>query len=314
MSSQITTTTVGPLIFTPDQINLIKRTIADGASNDELDLFLHQCKRTGLDPLARQIYCTFRWNNVQDKNGKWIKQKRMTIQTSIDGFRLVAERTGKYAGQLGPLWCGQDGIWRDVWLAAEAPAAGKIGIIRSDFKEPLWAVADWRSYVQKTDKGVNRMWQQMGPTMIAKCAESLGLRRAFPQELSGLYTPEEMSQADSEEPEHKAPKAAPDAMAALPPPAEEAPTQVIVPAAPPAPTGDYSPSMAELASDARAAAAMGSAAFVPFFRKLNAGQKVLVQKLGEELRASMDAADLALQEQAETKGKDYDPETGEVYP
>jgi hypothetical protein len=88
------------------------------------------------------------------------------------------------------MWCGEDGVWKDVWLSKTPPAAAKVGIIRSDFKEPLWAVATWTSYVQASP-----MWTKMGPTMIAKCAESLGLRRAFPQELSGLYTSEEMEQA-----------------------------------------------------------------------------------------------------------------------
>lgn len=167
--------------FDEEKVALIKRTIAKDATNDELQLFVQVCQRTGLDPFARQIYCIHR-------GGK------MGIQTSIDGFRLIAERTGHYAGQLGPLWCGKDGAWKDVWLEKEPPRAAKVGVMRSDFKEPVWSVALWDSYVQS-----GPMWQKMGPTMIAKCAESLSLRRAFPQELSGLYTSEEMDQAGTAE-------------------------------------------------------------------------------------------------------------------
>lgn len=199
-----------------EKIQLIRRTIARGATEDELALFVEQCRRTGLDPFARQIYSVRRkqWSSLTRS-----LEEVQVIQVSIDGFRLIADRTHKYAGQVGPWWCGTDGEWQEIWLSDQPPSAAKVGVLRHDFHQPLFAIALYKSYVQTNSQGdpVSR-WKTDPAGMLAKCAEALALRRAFPHELSGLYTTEEMDQADN--PTNGA------AVAGLHEPAEIAPSRV----------------------------------------------------------------------------------------
>jgi phage recombination protein Bet len=161
------------------QLAALKQLGLTNASNGDLAVFLHYAQRTGLDPFARQLY-------MIERGG------RFTIQASIDGLRIVAQRSGEYAGQVGPYWCGEDGAWTDIWLEKTPPLAAKVGVLRKGFVEPLWSVAKFDGYNANSP-----IWKKMPDLMIAKCAEALALRKAFPNDLSGIYTAEEMEQAGS---------------------------------------------------------------------------------------------------------------------
>lgn len=123
--------------FSSEERRIIKDVIAKGATDAELRVFLALCERTGLDPFTKQIYCIKRWDASEGKNV-------MTSQVSIDGLRILAERTGKYIGFLGPQWCGDDGVWRDVWLEDGPPKAARFGVKKEGLADTFWAVARWK--------------------------------------------------------------------------------------------------------------------------------------------------------------------------
>jgi phage recombination protein Bet len=163
-------------LWTPEQAQLISTTIAPGCSPDELKLFAYACQRTGLDPFSRQIYAIKR-------GGK------MTISSGIDGLRSIAERTGQLDGS-SSYWCGEDGVWVDVWLSSKPPAAAKTIIYRKGCAHPFTATARFADF--NAGQG---LWSKMPSVMIAKCSEAQALRRAFPADLSGVYSTDEMDQA-----------------------------------------------------------------------------------------------------------------------
>ena len=158
--------------ITPAQVDLIKSQIAKGATDDELKLFLHVADKSGLDPLSRQIY--------------FIKRSgKMTIQTGIDGFRAVADRTGQYVGSSDPVFEDNGKIPAKATVTVNKVVGGIVG--------NFTATARWEEYYPGKSQGF--MWDKMPHTMLGKCAEALALRKAFPAQLSGLYTGDEMDQA-----------------------------------------------------------------------------------------------------------------------
>lgn len=171
--------------FTNDQIETIKDVFCKGLSNDEFKIFLYSCERTGLDPFCRQIYAVKRKDN---KLGREV----MTIQTGIDGYRAIADRTGLYAPGSKPTFT----------YDAQGKPLSATSYVKKLTKDGTWhtveAEAFYDEYVQTTYDGRPvAMWNKMVRTMLAKCAESLALRKAFPSQLSGIYTQDEMQQADA---------------------------------------------------------------------------------------------------------------------
>ena len=170
--------------WTDQQLAALRQLGVDANSQGDLAVFFHQAQRSGLDPFKREIYMITR-------------KGKPTIQTGIDGFYKIADRvsrkTGGTWGISETLWCGQDGQWTDVWLQPGPPAAAKVTLERNGARFTVVALTS--EYMAQ-----GPMWQKMPARMIAKCAEALAIRKAFPEDLSGLYTADEMAQADSPAP------------------------------------------------------------------------------------------------------------------
>jgi phage recombination protein Bet len=167
--------------FDRNKIELVKETIAREASDDELMLFLSLSQRSGLDPFSRQIYLIERRTN---RNGQWVTTRMP--QTGIDGLRLIADRTGNYAPGRAPTFV------YDADGRLESATAYVMKFARGTWLE-VAATAHYAEYVQlKKDGQPNQFWSDKPHIMLAKCAEALALRRAFPADLSGLYTADEI--------------------------------------------------------------------------------------------------------------------------
>jgi phage recombination protein Bet len=172
--------------FSQEQVDLIKSQIAPKATDSELKLFLYQCKRTGLDPLTRQIYAIHRWNSQQGK-------EVMTIQTSIDGYRVIAERSSEYGGQDSPEF---------IYDENGKLESCKVSVYRFRGDARYQAATGFVFFneylpIDKNGKPMG-LWLKMPKVMISKVAEAVALRKAFPQDLSGIYVEEEMHQQDAE--------------------------------------------------------------------------------------------------------------------
>jgi phage recombination protein Bet len=182
--SALTTTSTAVTGYSREKVELIKRQVAKGATDDELALFLHYCKSQGFDPLDRDVYFTKRKNNKTN-------EYTVAYVTSIDALRARAEDTGLYAGNDDPSFDDEENPKR-----ATVTVYKIVGGVRCGFS----ATARWDQYYPGDTQGF--MWRKMPHLMLGKCAEALALRKAFPKQLKKLYAREEMEQIGPEQ-EHK---------------------------------------------------------------------------------------------------------------
>jgi hypothetical protein len=192
--------------LTPKQEEILRRSaLCSRLDDNQIDYFFEVIRRTRLDPFTGQIRADIR--NSKDPDDRNKKIPTLILITTLQGLRVLAERTGHHQGEEGPQWCGTNGDWVDVWLPEAPPAAARAKIFRNDRDRAQGAVVRWDAFVQMEwgtggQLQVGLFWKKMGSHMLGKCALAGCYRAAYPDPCSGLYIPEELAQEldpDSEE-------------------------------------------------------------------------------------------------------------------
>ncbi len=170
------------------QLDTLKEQIAPQATDAELDYFGAVCQRLDLDPFAGQIVLIGRFDK---RAGRAVHRHQVTVA----GRRAVAARTGRLRGIDGPVWCGprqyaDDGSklpleWSEVWDEDDEPYAARCLVYVDGWEVPANGTVKWSEFAQEEGTGdakrVSTNWVRMPSHMLGKVAESLALRRAFPE-------------------------------------------------------------------------------------------------------------------------------------
>lgn len=186
-----------PPFLSPEDVELLKRTMLAKFPDDEKEMFIRTCQRTKLDPFTKQIHPTKRYQKIKDAHGGTTKVPTLVTVTGIMGLCGIADRTNNYDG-CEIHWAGNDGVWKEEWLEPDPPAAARCKVFHKHRSHPEVAIARWEGYVGQTWNNdaktweVSDFWAKMPDFMLGKCAKAAALRGAFPDQCSNLYIREEL--------------------------------------------------------------------------------------------------------------------------
>lgn len=164
----------------PDVIAVVRASIMPpGSGLEELHFYMAWCRMRQVDPVSQAF--------VIKQGGKLVPG------VTIAGLRAIAARSGKYGPQDGPRWMDENGDWHDVWVDDTPPTAARVGVKQTDWDDYTYGTATWREFGAAKAGQSFSPWKTQPSNMLAIRAEANALRRAFPADLAGLYTREELT-------------------------------------------------------------------------------------------------------------------------
>src|SRR5208282_1193792 len=196
-----------PFTFTAEQRKNLKAVHAPAATEDQFNFFLNECERRQLVPGTHVV---FSLRNAKEYNRtlqQSVDVQKVTLITTVNALRLIAERTGKFEGYGRFTYYygdneGQPTIKSEIPLGRVPHGVG-VQLYRKGWREPVFAFARFDACVQTRKQGdkevPNRMWEMRGEEQCAKCAEAFGLRMVAPEDCGGLYLEEEFARLDKDE-------------------------------------------------------------------------------------------------------------------
>lgn len=162
------------------RLAVLRQTVAKGSTDSEFAMFLEFCKATKLNPFKREIWF-IKGRDYTNKMGNKIEGAVQLI-TGFNGYLAIANSHPQFNGIESDIVKNDDG---SIDYATAT-------VHRKDRKYPSVAKVFFKEFYKPGFNGKESTWDKMPSVMIIKVAKSHALREAFPQELGGLHTQEEV--------------------------------------------------------------------------------------------------------------------------
>jgi hypothetical protein len=226
--------------FTEEQKLAYRKVLAPNASDEQWSYFIIEAERRNLIPGVHVIFQVRNAEEFSKELQRKISVQKVTLVTTINALRLIAERSGKFQGygKFTYYYATETGepTITSIIPFGRTPHAVSVELFRAGWQQPLFAVARYEACVQlKGDKTPTSMWIKRGEEQLAKCAEAAGLRMVAPEECGGLYIEEEMGNVENDSIKEIAPPSLPVVEAA----------PVVIPQATVAPAVNQAPAVVE---------------------------------------------------------------------
>ena len=197
--NNIIETTTGNIVLTPE---IVKKYLVNGQGNvteQEIALFIGMCRANKLNPFNKDAYLIkYSSEPATMVTSKDVFFKRANQNPNFDGMEsgiVVVNAENKIEKRSG-----------HIYLKNEQIIGAWCTVYRKDWSHPIYQEVNMSEYIGRKKSGeINSNWSLRPATMITKVAEATALRKAFTENLQGMYLAEETDNIVVETPAREQP-------------------------------------------------------------------------------------------------------------